>query len=194
MIKKLHEAFKAAMERGVDLNDEQKRNGVFDQATFRVRYLDETPEQLHGTCIINLAKIQDPNDWGQIRGKKIATVFQDPMTSLNPIITIGKQITSVIMKHQNVSEVEARAQALELMEKVGIPNAEQRFDDYPFQYSGGMRQRIVIAIALSCRPKILICDEPTTAVHLGTAFFPAAACGAEYKAVFHYRYAAVSVQ
>ena len=86
------------------------------------------------------------------------------MTSLNPIITIGKQITSVIMKHQNVSEVEARAQALELMEKVGIPNAEQRFDDYPFQYSGGMRQRIVIAIALSCRPKILICDEPTTAL------------------------------
>ena len=76
-----NEAFKAAMERGVDLNDEQKRNGVFDQATFRVRYLDETPEQLHGTCIINLAKIQDPNDWGQIRGKKIATVFQDPMTS-----------------------------------------------------------------------------------------------------------------
>lgn len=109
-------------------------------------------------------KIQDPNDWGQIRGKKIATVFQDPMTSLNPIITIGKQITSVIMKHQHVSEVEARAQALELMEKVGIPNAEQRFDDYPFQYSGGMRQRIVIAIALSCRPKILICDEPTTAL------------------------------
>ena len=149
---------------GVDLNDEQKRNGVFDQATFRVRYLDETSERLHGTCIINLAKIQDPNDWGQIRGKKIATVFQDPMTSLNPIITIGKQITSVIMKHQNVSEVEARAQALELMEKVGIPNAEQRFDDYPFQYSGGMRQRIVIAIALSCRPKILICDEPTTAL------------------------------
>ena len=99
-----------------------------------------------------------------IRGSEIAMVFQDPMTSLNPIITIGKQITSVIMKHQDVSEVEARAQALELMEKVGIPNAEQRFDDYPFQYSGGMRQRIVIAIALSCRPKILICDEPTTAL------------------------------
>ena len=98
------------------------------------------------------------------RAKYLGRVFQDPMTSLNPIITIGKQITSVIMKHQNVSEVEARAQALELMEKVGIPNAEQRFDDYPFQYSGGMRQRIVIAIALSCRPKILICDEPTTAL------------------------------
>ena len=100
----------------------------------------------------------------KLRGSLFSMVFQDPMTSLNPIITIGKQITSVIMKHQDVSEVEARAQALELMEKVGIPNAEQRFDDYPFQYSGGMRQRIVIAIALSCRPKILICDEPTTAL------------------------------
>jgi oligopeptide transport system ATP-binding protein len=86
------------------------------------------------------------------------------MTSLNPIITIGKQITSVILKHQNVTEGEARRKALELMAKVGIPNPEARFDDYPFQYSGGMRQRIVIAIALSCQPKILICDEPTTAL------------------------------
>lgn len=71
---------------------------------------------------------------------------------------------SVIMKHQNVSEIEARKRAIVLMKKVGIPNAENRFDDYPFQYSGGMRQRIVIAIALSCQPKILICDEPTTAL------------------------------
>ena len=86
------------------------------------------------------------------------------MTSLNPIITIGKQITSVIIKHQHCSEAEARKRALILMKKVGIPNAEKRFDDYPFQYSGGMRQRIVIAIALSCQPKILICDEPTTAL------------------------------
>ncbi|MCI5647910.1 MAG: oligopeptide/dipeptide ABC transporter ATP-binding protein [Fusicatenibacter sp.] len=164
MVKKLLEAFKRAMQLGVDIMDESQRNAVFDNVTFRVRYLDETPEQLHGTCIINLAKIKDANDWGKIRGKKIATVFQDPMTSLNPIITIGKQITSIIMKHQECSEVEARAKALELMEKVGIPNAEARFDDYPFQYSGGMRQRIVIAIALSCQPKILICDEPTTAL------------------------------
>ena len=86
------------------------------------------------------------------------------MTSLNPIITIGKQITSIIIKHQHCSEVEARERAMILMKKVGIPNAEKRFDDYPFQYSGGMRQRIVIAIALSCQPKILICDEPTTAL------------------------------
>ena len=155
---------KKAMQMGVDLNSDEERNNVFGNVTFRVRYLDETSEQLHGTCIINLAQVKDQNDWGQIRGKKIATVFQDPMTSLNPIITIGKQITSIIMKHQGCSEVEARAKALEMMEKVGIPNAEARFDDYPFQYSGGMRQRIVIAIALSCQPKILICDEPTTAL------------------------------
>ena len=155
---------KKAMQLGVDLNSEEERNQVFGNVTFRVRYLDETRERLHGTCIINLAQVKDQNDWGQIRGKKIATVFQDPMTSLNPIITIGKQITSIIMKHQGCSEVEARAKALEMMEKVGIPNAEARFDDYPFQYSGGMRQRIVIAIALSCQPKILICDEPTTAL------------------------------
>lgn len=99
-----------------------------------------------------------------LRGRRVSMIFQDPMTSLNPIMTIGSQITSVIMKHQNVSEIEARKRAIVLMKKVGIPNAENRFDDYPFQYSGGMRQRIVIAIALSCQPKILICDEPTTAL------------------------------
>ena len=160
----LLEALKKAMQLGVDLDDEGQRNAVFDNVAFRVRYLDETAEQLHGTCILNLANVKDPKDWSQIRGKRIATVFQDPMTSLNPIITIGKQITSIILKHQDCTEVEARRRALELMHKVGIPNAAARFDDYPFQYSGGMRQRIVIAIALSCQPKILICDEPTTAL------------------------------
>ena len=163
-LKKLLQAFKKAMTLGVDLDNDNERNGVFDTVVFRVQYLDETEKKLHGTCILNLAKIQYAKDWTQIRGGKIATVFQDPMTSLNPIITIGKQITSVILKHQKCSEVEARARALTLMKKVGIPNAENRFDDYPFQYSGGMRQRIVIAIALSCQPKILICDEPTTAL------------------------------
>ena len=156
--------FKKAMKLGTDLNDESIRNGIFDNVVFRVKYLDETEEILHGTCVLNLAKVKYSKDWSQIRGKRIATVFQDPMTSLNPIITIGKQITSIILKHQHCTETEARSRALSLMQKVGIPNAEKRFDDYPFQYSGGMRQRIVIAIALSCQPKILICDEPTTAL------------------------------
>jgi oligopeptide transport system ATP-binding protein len=155
---------KEAMRTGLDLSDDKVRNGVFNKVAFRVKYMDETADNLHGTCIIDLAKVNYEKDWSKIRGTKIATVFQDPMTSLNPIITIGKQITSVILKHQNVTEGEARRKALELMAKVGIPNPEARFDDYPFQYSGGMRQRIVIAIALSCQPKILICDEPTTAL------------------------------
>ncbi|MDE7477934.1 MAG: ATP-binding cassette domain-containing protein, partial [Lachnospiraceae bacterium] len=155
---------KLAMKTGTDLSDDIQRNAVFDKVAFRVKYLDETAEKIHGTCVLNLANVKYAKDWYQIRGKKIATVFQDPMTSLNPIITIGKQITSIIMKHQDVTEAEARVKALDLMKKVGIPNAEARFDDYPFQYSGGMRQRIVIAIALSCQPKILICDEPTTAL------------------------------
>ena len=163
-IKDLLECFKKAMSLGLDLNDDSVRNSVFDEVVFRVKYLDETEDTLHGTCVLNLAKVKYAKDWSKIRGCKIATVFQDPMSSLNPIITIGKQITSVILKHQNCSELEARERAIVMMKKVGIPNAEARFDDYPFQYSGGMRQRIVIAIALSCQPKILICDEPTTAL------------------------------
>ena len=161
---RLMDALREAMRLGTDLADEGQCNAVFEDVTFRVRLLDETDRELHGACVLNLAKMQNANDWCQIRGRRIATVFQDPMTSLNPIITIGKQITSVILKHQDCGEVEARRRALTLMHKVGIPNPEARFDDYPFQYSGGMRQRIVIAIALSCQPKILICDEPTTAL------------------------------
>ncbi|MBR6809308.1 MAG: ATP-binding cassette domain-containing protein [Clostridia bacterium] len=163
-IKGLLAEMEEAMKQGKDLTSDDVLNALFDKVTFRVKFNDKTESKLHGYCVINLAKLKDANDWTQVRGKKIATVFQDPMTSLNPIITIGKQITSIIIKHQNCSEVEARSRALELMAKVGIPHPEKRFDDYPFQYSGGMRQRIVIAIALSCQPKILICDEPTTAL------------------------------
>ena len=159
---KLMSCLKEAMRQGLDLNDDTVRNDVFAPAIFRVKLLDETPEKLHGKCIFDLANVKYPKDLSQVRGKRIATVFQDPMTSLNPILTIGEQITSIILKHQDCSESEARVRAIELMKKVGIPNAENRFDDYPFQYSGGMRQRIVIAIALSCQPRILICDEPTT--------------------------------
>ncbi|MDD2591610.1 MAG: ABC transporter ATP-binding protein [Erysipelotrichaceae bacterium] len=112
----------------------------------------------------NLLEIKNDKEWEQIRGKKIATIFQDPMTSLNPVRTIGYQIIEVIMKHQGKSREEAKRLAIELMDRVGIPDAANRFDEYPFQYSGGMRQRIVIAIALACRPKILVCDEPTTAL------------------------------
>lgn len=161
---KLYRAIKEAMTIGADLSDEAQLNGIFENAVFRVKYLGEDGVRMRGSLVLNLARTDCVVDWTKIRGQRMATIFQDPMTSLNPIMTIGNQITSVIMKHQNVSEVEARKRAIVLMKKVGIPNAENRFDDYPFQYSGGMRQRIVIAIALSCQPKILICDEPTTAL------------------------------
>ncbi len=164
LLVKFRRALKKACIFGLDLTDEKTLNSVFDTVAFRVKYLSEDDEMFHGYCNLDLAKVKYTKDWQQIRGSRIATIFQDPMTSLNPIITIGKQISSIIIKHQHCSLDEARLRAIELMKKVGIPNAENRFDDYPFQYSGGMRQRIVIAIALSCQPKILICDEPTTAL------------------------------
>lgn len=129
--------------------------------------LDINGEVTNGSIMFegqDLAKIKKDKEWEKIRGAKIATVFQDPMTSLNPVRTIGYQISEVIIKHQKKSKSEAKKLAIELMEKVGIHDAANRYDEYPFQYSGGMRQRIVIAIALACHPKILICDEPTTAL------------------------------
>jgi oligopeptide/dipeptide ABC transporter ATP-binding protein len=99
-----------------------------------------------------------------LRGKEIAMIFQDPMTSLNPTLTIGTQITETIRRHYDVSKGQARKRAVELLDEVQIPNAAARLDDYPHRYSGGMRQRVMIAIALSCNPKLLIADEPTTAL------------------------------
>ena len=99
-----------------------------------------------------------------INGKRIAMVFQDPMTSLDPTMTIGKQLTEGMMMHLGLSKEEARTRAIELLEEVGITDPEKRLKQYPHQLSGGMRQRVVIAIAVSCNPDLLICDEPTTAL------------------------------
>ncbi|MCS7176958.1 MAG: ABC transporter ATP-binding protein [Candidatus Kapabacteria bacterium] len=100
----------------------------------------------------------------RIRGGRIAMIFQEPMTSLNPVFTIGMQVTETILAHERVSEAEARARAIELLRRVGIPDAEKRLNDYPHQFSGGMRQRVMIAMALACNPELLIADEPTTAL------------------------------
>ncbi len=103
-------------------------------------------------------------EMGRIRGSKVSMIFQEPMTSLNPILTVGNQIVETVMHHQNLSKSDARKKAVEMLRLVGIPSAESRLDDYPHQMSGGMRQRVMIAMALSCNPMLLIADEPTTAL------------------------------
>jgi oligopeptide/dipeptide ABC transporter ATP-binding protein len=111
----------------------------------------------------DLTKLKD-SELENIRGKEIAMIFQDPMTSLNPTLTIGTQITETLTRHLGMSRSEADKRAVELLDEVRIPNAKARLKDYPHRYSGGMRQRVMIAIALSCHPKLLIADEPTTAL------------------------------
>ncbi len=107
-------------------------------------------------------------EMSSIRGAKIAMIFQEPMTALNPVLTICRQLTEMLELHLQMDRQSARERAIELLRMVGIPNAENRIDDYPHQFSGGMRQRAMIAMALSCNPKIIIADEPTTAVDVTT--------------------------
>lgn len=136
-------------------------NGTIESGSIEYTWYDEFTGEKHTEDIV---KMSEKMKQKEIRGRKIAMVFQDPMTSLNPTMTIGKQIMEPMIYHYHKSKEEAYKEAVELLNLVGITDAEKRMKNYPHQLSGGMRQRVVIAIALSCDPYILICDEPTTAL------------------------------
>ena len=127
------------------------KNGWVDSGTILYKGMD-------------LAKFKTEKDWSKIRGKEIAMVMQDPMTSLNPLKTVGWQIEEALRLHQNMRGEQAKNKAIEILADVGIPDPARRYGQYPHEFSGGMRQRVVIAIAMACNPEILICDEPTTAL------------------------------
>ena len=132
-----------------------------------MRLIPSPPGKIVGGQIMfdgeDILKMSD-EEVRSIRGNKIAMIFQDPMTSLNPVLTINRQISESLELHLGMSKSQSRARSIELLKMVGIPNAEERVDQYPHQFSGGMRQRVMIAMALSCNPSLLIADEPTTAL------------------------------
>jgi len=132
-----------------------------------MRLLPSPPGRIAGGEIVfegrDLLKLS-PKEMRDVRGNDISMIFQEPMTSLNPILSIGRQITEAILEHTDKSAEEARRLAIEMLDRVGIPSPETRIDEYPHQLSGGMKQRAMIAMALVCRPKLLIADEPTTAL------------------------------
>ncbi len=132
-----------------------------------MRLIPDPPGKIVGGEVLfegrNLLKM-NTDEIRRIRGNKIAMIFQDPMTSLNPVLTIGRQVSESLELHQGMDKKQARQRTVELLELVGIPEATDRVDDYPHQFSGGMRQRVMIAMGLSCNPQILIADEPTTAL------------------------------
>ena len=135
-------------------------NGMIDSGQIIYRYTDDDGNQQE----VDLVKMPQKEIRYKLCGKHIAMVFQDPMTSLDPTMTIGNQIMEPMREHYKISKQEAKKRAMELIEEVGIDNPDKRFKQYPHELSGGMRQRVVIAIALACDPDILICDEPTTAL------------------------------
>lgn len=135
-------------------------NGMIDSGSIIYNYTDDNGNEQS----VDLVQMSQKEIRYKFCGKKIAMVFQDPMTSLDPTMTIGKQIMEPMLEHQHISKDDAKKRTIELLSEVGIENPEKRFKQYPHELSGGMRQRVVIAIALACDPDILICDEPTTAL------------------------------